>query len=535
MNNYRTSLILLLLLITTYLLSFIPPDNTDRSRIAAEIENSIKNELLNKWYPQSFDKQYGGFISSFAFDFKPTGTQDKMIVTQARHTWSNSRAAEIYPDVTYYKTGARQGYNFLKNVMWDKGNGGFYTLVDRKGTVKPGGTSPKDAYGNAFAIYAMAAYYQSTGDTSAITAAKNAFLWLEYNSHDSLNNGYFMHLSKEGKPLKRNSNTPSTSDLGYKDQNSSIHILEAFTELYTVWPNNLLKQRLEEMLLLIRDKITNPKGYLTLFFKPDWTPVSFKDSSELVILKHRNLDHVSFGHDVETAYLMLEASHILGIKNDTTTLRVAKTMIDHALKNGWDNKVGGFYDEGYYFKDKPQITIIKDSKNWWAQAEGLNTLLLMSDLFPDDEQQYFKKFQMQWEYIKRYLIDHEHGDWYQGGLDKEPEQKTKLKGHIWKGNYHQLRAMINCMERLRPDTVAPSRPVNLHGVTSKDNGYVLQWNASKDNTRLLGYNIYENNIRTRFTPLTNYYITAQRRSNVIYIKAVDLQGNESGASNSLNY
>jgi mannobiose 2-epimerase len=458
-----------------------------------------------------------------------------MIVTQARHTWSNARAAEVYPDVATYRKGARQGFTFLKNVMWDKDFGGFYTLVDRKGRVKPGGTSPKDAYGNAFAIYAMAAYYQLSGDTNAITAAKNAFLWLEYHSHDSVRKGYYQHLSKEGKPLQRSKNTPSTSDLGYKDQNSSIHLLEAFTELYTVWPNALLRERLQEMLFLIRDKMVHPRGYLQLFFKPDWTPVSFSDSSETVILKHRNLDHVSFGHDVETAYLMLEASHVLGIENDTTTMRVAKTMIDHSLKNGWDKQVGGFYDEGYYFKGKAGISIIKDSKNWWAQAEGLNTLLLMSDHFPNDEQLYFKKFQLQWDYVQRYLIDHEHGDWYQGGLDKEPDQKKGLKGHIWKGNYHQLRALINCVERLRPDTVAPSAPGNLRAIASKEEGYLLQWTASKDNKRLLGYNIYENNTRTRFTPLTSFYIPAQRRTNAIHVTAVDFQGNESGPSNKLNY
>ncbi len=300
-------------------------------------------------------------------------------------------------------------------------------------------------------------------------------------------------------------------------------------------PNNLLRQRLQEMLLLIRDTMVNPKGYLGLFFMPDWTPISFRDSSEAIILKHRNLDHVSFGHDVETAYLMLEASHLLGIKNDTTTMRVSKSMIDHALKNGWDNKTGGFYDEGYYFKNKSGITIIKDSKNWWAQAEGLNTLLLMSDHFPNDEQQYFQKFQQQWKYVQKYLIDHVHGDWYQGGLDKEPDQKTNLKGHIWKGNYHQLRALVNCVLRLRPDTIPPSVPLNLHAVASKEQGYLLQWNASKDDKKLLGYNIYENNTKTRFTPLTSFYIPVQRRINVINITAVDFQGNESTRSNSLNY
>lgn len=41
------------------------------------------------------------------------------------------------------------------------------------------------------------------------------------------------------------------------------------------------------------------------------------------------------------------------------------------------------------------ITILLDSKNWWAQAEGMNTLLLMSDRFPKDPMQYYQKFQQQ--------------------------------------------------------------------------------------------------------------------------------------------
>jgi mannobiose 2-epimerase len=202
------------------------------------------------------------------------------------------------------------------------------------------------------------------------------------------------------------------------------------------------------MLVLIRDTIVTPKGYLTLFFHPDWKPVSFADSSEEVIINHHQLDHVSFGHDVETAYLMLEASHVLGLENDTTTMRIAKKMVDHALRNGWDSSVGGFYDEGYYFKNKPAITIIRDTKNWWAQAEGLNTLLLMADLYPNDEMQYFTKFEILWKYANTYLIDHENGDWYAGGLDKQPEMKTALKGHIWKACYHQYRSLENCIQRL---------------------------------------------------------------------------------------
>jgi len=430
----------------------------ERKRIAAEMQHSMEAELLNVWYPRAVDSLYGGFISTFNYDFSMGSQQDKMIVTQARHIWSNARAAELYPQNSWYKKSAEQGFHFLRDVFWDKKNGGFYTLLTRDGKVLPSGMGDKMAYGNAFGIYGLAAYYRCSGDTAALSLAKQTFYWLEQHSHDPQYKGYFQHMQMDGTPVKRGPAIASTAETGYKDQNSSIHLLEAFTELYEVWPDPLLATRLKEMLLLIRDVITTRKGNLVLFFQPNWTPVSFRDSARSVIMKHSNLDHVSFGHDVETAYLLLEASHVLGIKNDPQTMTVAKRMVDHALQNGWDSKLGGFYDEGYYFKDSNGITIIKDSKNWWAQAEGLNSLLMMADYFPADPQHYFEKFTLLWKYVQTYLVDHEHGDWYSGGLDKEPWQKTGTRGNIWKGTYHVLRSLVNCTQRLRQDTEKPGSP-----------------------------------------------------------------------------
>lgn len=437
------SFLFIFLLITTIVKS---QQNNNRLAIADQMENSLKNELLKPWYPASIDTLYGGFISGFTYDFKLAEKQDKMIVTQARHLWTNAKAAELYPDLTYFKDGAAHGFEFLKEVMWDKTYGGFYLLTDRKGFVK---STMKEAYGNAFGIYALAAYYHESHDTVALNLAKKAFYWLDNHAHDSQYKGYYQHLNRDGTIIERDASVPSTSDLGYKDQNSSIHLLEAFTELYQVWPDDLLRSRLQEMLFLIRDVIMTKKGYLQLFFQPGWTPVSFKDSSAVSVLKHKYLDHVSFGHDVETAYLLLEASHILGLTNDSITKRIAKNAVDHALQNGWDNKIGGFYDEGYYFKNKDAITIIRDSKNWWAQAEGLNTLLLMADAYPNDSHQYYQQFLLLWNYVQTHLIDHVHGDWYEGGLDKEPEKATAQKGHVWKATYHNFRGLDNCIKRLR--------------------------------------------------------------------------------------
>ncbi len=427
-----------------------PKETPPVDDLASKLEYSLKEELLKPWYPKAIDSVDGGFLSSFTFDFQPTEDQRKMIVSQARHTWTNSKAAIRYPDVKHFGRGATHGYHFLRDVMWDKTYGGFYWLVEKNGTVVKS-DSLKTAYGNAFGIYALAAYYEYSHDTAALELGKKAFTWLEEHSHDHEYKGYFQHLTREGVPVFRDKKTPSTAELGYKDQNSSIHLLEAFTELYMVWPDPLLRERLREMLFLIRDTIVTDTGYLTLFLERDWKPVSFREEPREVIEQHHSLDHVSFGHDVETAYLLMEASHVLGIENDTTTLTVAKKMVDHALVNGWDQKgnLGSFFDEGYYFKDEPKITITHRTKNWWAQGEGLNTLLIMADLYPTDPMNYHDRFMDAWRYIDTNLVDHQYGDWYAGGLDEQPEMKTALKGHIWKATYHQYRSLANCIDRLR--------------------------------------------------------------------------------------
>jgi cellobiose epimerase len=398
-------------------------NESPQSQLADQIEHSLRKETLDKWYPLAIDTIDGGFLSTFTYDFKPTDDQRKMIVTQARHTWTNARAAIRYPDIEHYKKGARHGYEFLRDVMWDSTYGGFQWLVERDGTPIENDTI-KTAYGNAFGLYALVAYYEQSQDSEALMFAKETFNWLEQHSHDHEFKGYFQHLTKKGMPILRARSTPSTEETGYKDQNSSIHLLEALTDLYRIWPDPLVKERL---------------------------PVSFRAKADSIIEQHHNLDHVSFGHDVETAYLMIEASNVLGIKNDSTTHKIAKRMVDHALKNGWDehDSTGSFYDEGYYFNDRPGITITRDTKNWWAQAEGMNTLLLMSKLYPNDSMKYYDKFILSWNYINKYLIDHENGDWFAGGIDKQPEMKTALKGQIWKACYHHYRSMTNCMDMLR--------------------------------------------------------------------------------------
>src|SRR6185312_9875513 len=106
---------------------------------------------------------------------------------------------------------------------------------------KPGSFAPKEAYGNSFAMYALAAYYHASHDTSALNLAKQCFWWLEKHSHDPVYKGYYQHMQRDGTPIVRDSSIRSTAETGYKDQNSSIHLLESLTELYSVWKDKLLR------------------------------------------------------------------------------------------------------------------------------------------------------------------------------------------------------------------------------------------------------------------------------------------------------
>jgi mannobiose 2-epimerase len=130
-------------------------------------------------------------------------------------------------------------------------------------------------------------------------------------------------------------------------------------------------------------------------------------------------------------------------------MEITKKMVDNALDNGWDKKSAGVYDAGYFYKNEDTVTILQKSKNWWAQAETMNTLLIMSELYPNDPHQYEKRFKEQWQFIKDYLIDWEYGDWYESAIDQDPHAKTARKSQIWKCNYHTSRSLINCINRIK--------------------------------------------------------------------------------------
>jgi cellobiose epimerase len=409
-------------------------------QLADQIEAELRAEI-DAWYPRTLDREFGGFLSDFDYAWRPTADQNKMIVTQARHLWTLSRIAGRYPERPEYAEFARHGFEFLRDRMWDPQHGGFFWMVTRAGEPVPSaeGDLRKTLYGNAFAIYALAAYHSHSGNPEVLQLAQRAFHWLDRHAHDPVHGGYFEHLARDG--------TPDTT--GYpKDYNSGIHMLEALAELHLTWPDPLVRSRLEESFHIIRDRVVAPQGYMRLYFTPDWTPLSLRDSSEAYIRANLGRDHASPGHDIETAFLLLEAAHALGIDEDPETHRIARRMTDHSLDVGWDPATGGLFDAGFFFRGQDSMTVLRRTKAWWAQAEALHTLAIMARLYPEDPR-YRDKLHQQWQHIRTYLIDPEHGGWYPNSLDTDPNSRMSRKAQVWKGNYHTVRSLMGAADWLR--------------------------------------------------------------------------------------
>ena len=186
---------------------------------------------------------------------------------------------------------AEKVIDYLLRYFWDKENGGLYWSVNNKGEVKD---SHKQAYAQGFGIYGFSEYYKASGNDRSLKYAVELYNLTESNFKDDANGGYIEALSCGWLPLEDMRLSDKDANLP-KSMNTHLHIIEPYTNLYRVWPNDRLKENIKELIILFRDKIIDSEtSHFNLFFDMDWTVKS---------------DIVSYGHDIEGAWLLNEAAH----------------------------------------------------------------------------------------------------------------------------------------------------------------------------------------------------------------------------------
>jgi mannobiose 2-epimerase len=409
------------------------------AELASQIDTLLREELTKHWYPAALDRDLGGFHQNFGRDWKPLPDDNRFLVYQARMTWTAAAFARYSePDRTAFQTYVKYGIAYLDRTMRDAEGGGFHFVLDAHGKVDPKLGAEKHVYGTSFVLYAASEAYEATHDPLALKVARDAYAWLDTHAHDHEFGGYFEALTREGKPiLTRDDSAPVAKRVdrlgvyyGFKTMNSHIHLLEAVSAFYKVEKTAAVERRLRELLGIVRDKIAVDPGALNLYLTRDWRAAPAHDS---------------FGHDIETAYLLIEAAEALGEPEDEPTWRVARRLVDHALDWGWDTTNGGFFDKGDVFAAGSYDT----TKVWWTQAEGLNTLALLHFRLGGQTDRYGKAFQKQWSFIASHQMDQEHGGWYSDLTREGRVLGDGRKASQWKANYHTSRAMMNVARTLR--------------------------------------------------------------------------------------
>ncbi|WP_436348618.1 AGE family epimerase/isomerase [Natronorubrum sp. FCH18a] len=405
----------------------------------SSLEETLTDNVLDFWFPRSIDDEHGGFLTSYDERGEFAGNGNKQVVTQARMVWLTSRLArEGYGDE--YLEIADHGIAFLLEELWDEANGGFAWEVERDGTTsKPN----KHLYGQSFGLYALSEYARATGDDEAAEYAHELVDLMDEHAKDDEHGGYVEYFTPEWEPITEGQTyleniepdwSPKESgdsvlDPTLKLMNTHLHLMEAFTTYYEAFGTDRGRDRLHELLAILTNTVYRKKrGFCTDKYDPDWSPKI--DDEEFQV--------VSYGHDLENVWLVMEAADALGVSTDLYR-EFFETLWEYSLEYGYDDEDGGFYFYGGF--DEPASFRIKA---WWVQAECMTSALRTYERTGDER--YLDVFAETWAFLDEHQIDRDHGEWH-SGVDEDLEPVGR-KGAVYKAAYHNGRALLECIAAL---------------------------------------------------------------------------------------
>lgn len=369
----------------------------------------------------TIDHEHGGFVGEIDDNNQIVPGADKSLVLNTRILWTFSTAYRQLKDEAYLRI-AERAYEYLTKHFIDTEHGGLYWMVNALGEPV---FSQKVVYGQAFSIYAMSEYYRAAGKQEALDHAIRIYELLEIHSYDQENSGYFESHTRNWQPYSI-SNLSSNVLNEKKSMNTHLHVLEAYTNLYRVWPSERLRQSQSELIAqTTRHIVDQESGHFKLFFDEQWNSLS---------------GHISYGHDIEGSWLIAEAAEVLGDPELLATAKVtAIRMAQSVLLEGTDPD-GGIVNEA------DASGIIDSNKDWWPQAEAVVGFYNAYELSGDTR--YLDAARASWIFTDRFIIDHKDGEWYWSVTRDGVPTTGKGKVNAWKCPYHNSRACFEMLERL---------------------------------------------------------------------------------------
>jgi mannobiose 2-epimerase len=387
------------------------------------VSDQLFGHILPFWCGPALDHEQGGWMSWLSNDLKPDRTQPKGLIVNSRILWAFSAVHQERPEKLFRRM-ADRAFDYVMNRFWDAHHGGAFWRLDDMGRVLD---DSKKIYGQAFYIYALVEYHKAFGVPAALARAKELFELIERHAHDPKFGGYLEVRRRDWSEADANARL-SDKDLNEKkSMNNHLHVLEAYTNLWRIWKEPRVGQRLRELIQLFEQRILDARTkHLNHFFDEEWRVRS---------------DTYTFGHDIEATWLLCEAAEVLA---DATLLKqagaVALPMVEVVLKEGIDVD-GALRYEGKGGK------MIDGGRECWPQAEAAIGFLNAFQLSGDGK--YLKAMLRVWDFIENHLVDRVHGEWFWRITPEGSVDTTLPKVSEWKGPYHGSRMCLETLHRLR--------------------------------------------------------------------------------------
>lgn len=386
-----------------------------------EMQDVLQKNILRFWLDKMVDQEHGGFYGRIDGHEHLHADAEKGAILNARILWAFSAAYRVLGDKTYLEAASRAKH-YIIDYFIDPEYGGVYWSLDCNG--KPLDTK-KQFYAIGFAIYGMSEYARATGDAEALKAAIDLYRCIEEHALDHEYNGYIEAMTRDWQPIA--DMRLSELDANYpKSQNTHLHIIEPYTNLYRVWKSDELKASLHNLIDIFTDRILNPETHhLDLFFDMDWK----RGAGALE----------SYGHDIECSWLIHEAALVLG---DAEVLKKVEPIVEMVAKA---SEKGLNADGSMVHEANLDTGYVDSDLHWWVQAEAVVGFFNIYQYFGDESA--LQKAQHCWTYIKENLIDNENGEWHWSRRKDGTLNLDDDKAGFWKCPYHNSRMCLEIIER----------------------------------------------------------------------------------------
>jgi cellobiose epimerase len=389
-------------------------------QLKKEVTENLTRNILPYWSAKMVDNVNGGFYGRIDRNDKVYPDAEKGGILNARILWTYSSAYRVLGDTSYLRMATR-ARDYILNHFIDSQFGGAFRSLKADGT--PSDTR-KQLYTNAFFIYGLSEYSRATGDKKSLAEARKIFDLFEKHAADREYNGYFEAFSREWVRVRERL-IGESSDKDEKTMNTSLHIMEAYANLYRVSGDKIVGERLRNLVEIFLEKIIDKKtSHLICFLDRSWNSTSTVDS---------------YGHDIESSWLLYEAASLLKDEILIQRVREAGIKIANAAAEGCQS-------DGSMLTEKDNATgHFRTQRSWWEQSETVVGYLNAFELTGDEA--YLDRSLKCWEYTKKYFVDSKNGGWFSSV--SESGVPGGDKGGYWICPYHNGRMCMEVIERVK--------------------------------------------------------------------------------------